>query len=134
MRTTDILIATVGTMVIAVAACAETNAPPVVPRTDAQVETELRAVLAAESKWLKLMLDEVEGIRAGLDRKDDAWKPRYVSGPPRYSYVGALTERREMLQEELRLLRSDKVQVKSRQQGAAPLPSAPQAGPAEGAR
>lgn len=118
MRTRHLLSASVMAMVIAVAVRADTNAPSVAPRTGAQVETELRVLLAVESKCLKLILEEVESIRSGLDRNDDAWKPRYLSGPPPYNYLSEATKRREALQEELLLLRSGKVQGKPRQQGA----------------
>jgi hypothetical protein len=51
-------------MVITVTARADTNVPSVAPRTGAQVETELRALLVLESKCLSRMLEEVESIRS----------------------------------------------------------------------
>ena len=70
-------------------------------RCEAQIVAELRAVMAAETKWLARMMEEVEHVRVGLDNNDDSWHPRLWTGPDRYNYVSELTKRREALQNEL---------------------------------
>ena len=83
---------------------ANTNVAPAPLRTAAQIEKELRAVTDAEVRWLKSLAAGVENSLASLDKHgelDDSWEVSAHTGPPRFSYISALEERRVVLAKEL---------------------------------
>ena len=82
---------------------ANTNGTPTPMRTSAQIETELRAVIAGETKWVSAMKVRLDLARAVLENKDLPFVPG--AGPVRsddeYTYLASLAKRRYALIQEL---------------------------------
>ena len=81
----------------------DTNGPPPSIRSAAEIETELRAVIAAEAKWLSAMAERLNRVRAVLDKKDLGFVPGAgpVQSDDEYTYLGALAKHRVALLDEL---------------------------------